>query len=227
MKTVLCWSAGKDSTATGILAKDNGIHIDEIVTVMPDPFKKELELKEAFEDYMGMSVVMIDGPSFEEYFFMKKTRGKYVGTIYGWPFTAYKTCARVMKWDPMKKHFSGQDICFLIGIATNENRKILKPNRSLLKEFGLSENDARELCIKHGLLNPLYKHFKRMGCVRCPKQGRAALEKVREMEPEKFKWMIDNDEKSPVTFKPYMTFKSFIGIGETRHKQLSFLDDKI
>lgn len=223
MKTVLCWSAGKDSTATGILARDNGIHIDEIVTVMPDPFKKELELKEAFEDYMGMQVTMINGPSFDDYFFMKKTRGPYVGTIYGWPFTAYKACARVMKWDPMKKHFSGKSVSFLIGIATNENRNILSPNRSLLRQFGLTEDDARALCKSKGLLNPLYEHFKRMGCVRCPKQGRYALDKVRELEPEKFKWMIENDDKSPVTFKPYRSFKSFMGIGEPRLEQLMLI----
>lgn len=213
-KTVLCWSAGKDSTATGILAKENGIKVDQIITVMPDPFKKELDLKSDFEDFMGMRVDMVEGPSFEDYFFMKKQRGPYVGTIYGWPFTAYKACARIMKWDPMKKHIKGRDVVFLIGIATNENRKVLEPNRSLLREFGLTEDDARNLCIDRGLLNPLYGCFKRLGCVRCPKQGRAALSKVREMEPEKFQWMIDNDDLSPVTFKPYKTFKSFVGIGE-------------
>ena len=202
MKTVLCWSAGKDSTATGILAKLNGIHIDEIVTVMPDPFKQELDLLDKFQDFMGMRVTVIQGPSFEDYFFRKKVRGKYIGTIYGWPFTAYKTCARVMKWQPMQERFKGQNVKFLLGIAKGENRKILYPNESLLGQYGITEEGARQMCEDYGLLNPLYEHFKRLGCVRCPKQTLKALRTVKELEPEKFQWCLENDHLSPVTFYP-------------------------
>jgi len=38
MRTILAWSGGKDSTATAILARQHGITLDDIVTVMPDPF---------------------------------------------------------------------------------------------------------------------------------------------------------------------------------------------
>jgi len=210
MKTILCWSTGKDSTATGILAKLNNIRVDEIITVLPDPFKEELNLLERFENFMGQKVTIIPGPSFEDYFFRLKSRGKYKGTIYGWPFTAYKTCARIMKWEPMQNYVKGTDCKFLLGIATNENRKILSPNESLLIIFGLTEIDARNLCLEYDLLNPLYNYFNRLGCVRCPKQGAKALMKVREIEPEKFEWMIKNDYLSPVTFKPGITFNDFI-----------------
>jgi 3'-phosphoadenosine 5'-phosphosulfate sulfotransferase (PAPS reductase)/FAD synthetase len=206
-KNVLCWSGGKDSTASGILAKINGIKIDEIVTVMPDPFKDELILIDKFSKFMDLNVNVLKSPTFEEYFYRKKVRGKHIGTIYGWPFTAYKTCARVLKWEPMQKYFKNQNVIFLLGIAKGENRKILEPNRSLLIEYGLTEEDALELCTKHDLLNPLYKKFKRLGCVRCPKQGVEALKIVKELEPEKYKWCIDNDDHSPVKFKPNKTFK--------------------
>ena len=53
---VLAWSTGKDSTASGIIAKLKGIKIDRIVTVMPDPFKEELILKDKFEEFMGMKI---------------------------------------------------------------------------------------------------------------------------------------------------------------------------
>lgn len=210
MERILCWSTGKDSTATAILAKEYGERIDEIITVLPDPFKLELELLDAFETYMGMKVTIIPSPSFEDYFYRKKVRGKYVGTIYGWPFTAYKTCARILKWEPMQKYCKDRDCSFLLGIAKGENRKILEPNESLLIKYGLTEDDARELCVKHNLLNPLYKYFKRLGCVRCPKQGKEALKKVRELEPEKFQWCLDHDKESPVKFKPNKTFWEFV-----------------
>lgn len=210
MKTILCWSAGKDSTATGILAKLYNIHIDEIITVLPDPFKDELILLEKFQDFMKMKVTVVDGPSFEDYFFRRKVRGPHKGTIYGWPFTVFKTCARIMKWEPMKNYTKNIYCKFLLGIAKNENRKILEPNRSLLLKYGLTENDARKLCEDYGLLNPLYKHFDRLGCVRCPKQSIEALKKVKELEPEKFNWCVENDYLSPVTFKPGKTFTEIL-----------------
>ena len=210
MRRVLCWSTGKDSTATAILAKEYGERIDEIITVLPDPFRLDLELLDAFEAYMGMKVTIIPSPSFEDYFYRKKVRGKYIGTIYGWPFTAYKTCARILKWEPMQKYCKGIDCSFLLGIAKGENRKILEPNESLLIKYGLTEDDARELCVKHNLLNPLYAHFNRLGCVRCPKQGKKALKKVRELEPKKFQWCLDHDKESPVKFKPNKTFCEFV-----------------
>ena len=209
MERILCWSTGKDSTATAILAKEHGQQIDEIITVLPDPFKMELELLNAFESYMGMKVTIIPSPSFEDYFYRVKVRGKHVGTIYGWPFTAYKTCARILKWEPMQNYCKGRNCSFLLGIAKGENRKILEPNESLLIKYGYTEDDAKELCIKHNLLNPLYHHFKRLGCVRCPKQGKAALMKVKELEPEKYQWCIEHDHLSPVKFKPNVTFCEF------------------
>lgn len=211
MKRILCWSSGKDSTATAILAKKYGERVDEIVTVMPDPFKKELELLELFESFMGMKVTILPSPSFEDYFYRVKVRGKYVGTIYGWPLSAYKACARILKWEPMKKYAKFGRCSFLLGIAKGENRRILEPNESLLIKYGLTEDDARDLCIEHGLLNPLYAHFKRLGCVRCPKQSRAALLKMRELEPDKFQWCLDHDHLSPVKFRRNTTFRELIG----------------
>jgi 3'-phosphoadenosine 5'-phosphosulfate sulfotransferase (PAPS reductase)/FAD synthetase len=207
LERVLCWSTGKDSTATGIIAKLHGEKIDEIITVLPDPFKKELDLLEAFEEFMGMSVTIVKGPTFEDYFFRKKVRGKHIGTIYGWPFTAYKTCARVLKWEPMQRYCRGRDCSFLVGIAKGESRRVEPPNESLLLKYGLTEEDARQLCLDHGLLNPLYAHFKRLGCVRCPKQSLKALKKVKEIEPEKYNWCLEHDRLSPVKFKPNATFQ--------------------
>jgi len=211
MKTILAWSGGKDSTATAILARMHGIALDEIVTVMPDPFKCELDFMKRFEEWMGQSVTVISGPSFEDYFWRVKVRGPHKGTIYGWPFTVFRTCARVMKWEPMQRWAKAQgEHKFLLGIAKGEARNVIEPNESLLLRYGLTEDDARNLCEEHGLLNPLYAHFRRLGCVRCPKQGRVALCKVAELEPKKWAWMKEHDEDSPVTFKPGRTLGDYM-----------------
>jgi len=210
VETILCWSAGKDSTATGILAKEHSVKIDEIVMVLPDPFQLELILLKKFESFMGQKVTIIPSPTYEDYFFRKKIRGNYKGSIYGFPFTIYKACARIMKWGPMQQYTKDRDCKFILGIASNETRKIIHPNESLLIKYGLNEEDAKNLCIKYGLLNPLYAHFKRLGCVRCPKQSIQALRMVKELEPEKFQWCLDNDSTSPVKFKPNKTFRECV-----------------
>lgn len=208
MQTVLAWSTGKDSTASGILAKLHNIKIDKIVTALPDPFKEELILLEKFESFMGVPVDIVKGPTFEDFFYRVKKRGKYVGQIYGWPYTISPTCARILKWEPMAKAVE-PDAVFILGIAKGEARKVFTPNRSLLLEYGLSEEDARNLCIEYGLLNPLYSRYRRTGCVRCPKQGIEAIRKMKIYEREKFDWCVDNDSKSFVTFKPGITFSEY------------------
>jgi len=211
MRTILAWSGGKDSTATAILARQHGDQIDEIVTVMPDPFKSELAFLKRFEAWMEMPVHVLHGPTFDDYFWRKKVTGPHKGTIYGWPFTVYRACARVMKWEPMTRYAAQQgEHRFMLGIATGEARNIIAPNISLLLRYGLTTDDARSLCEAHDLLNPLYAHFKRLGCVRCPKQGREALHSVAELEPAKWDWMLRHDNDSPVTFKPGKTLKEYV-----------------
>ena len=158
-----------------------------------------------------MNVTILKGPSFDDYFWRKKVRGPHKGTIYGWPFMAYRTCARIMKWEPMQKYAKQQgEHKFLLGIAKGEGRNILAPNESLLLRYGLTQDNAVSLCKAHDLLHPLYEYFKRLGCVRCPKQGRIALRKVAKLEPEKWAWMLKHDKDSPVMFRPGKTLREYI-----------------
>ena len=215
MKRVLMWSGGKDSTATAIVAKLNGLPIDRIVTVMPDPFRCELELLARFQDWMGMRVEIVDGPKFDDFFWRVKVRGKNKGGIYGWPKIRQKACARMLKWKPQAEwHRLNPGHQAIVGIAADELRRMTGVQRmndiSYLGMEGVTQAGARALCEAHGLLNPLYARFKRMGCVRCPKQCKAALETVRELEPEKWGWMVEHDKKSPVTFRPGKTLAEFM-----------------
>jgi len=201
---VLAWSRGKDSTASAIAAKQSNLPVDKIVTVRPDPFKGEDIFIEKFENYMDMEVHIIEGPKFSDYFYKRKVRGKYKGTIYGWPMTRFKTCARILKWEPMKNWAKGKEITWILGIASDEEARfnsLDSEHISYLVELGIDEEQALTLCKEEGLLNPLYEHFDRLGCVLCPKQRLGSLKKVRKLEPERWAWGLSHDDESPVTFR--------------------------
>ena len=209
MRHVLAWSGGKDSTASGILARLHNLPLDAIVTVQPDPFALELGFTERFEDFMQMAVQVLPGPTFEDFFYQQKTaRAKFSGDIYGWPMTIYKTCARIMKIDVINtwRKSTGGDTVAIVGIAGDEYDRLpgLRDSGdiSYLETLGVTERDAWALCEQYDLLNPLYAYFDRLGCVRCPKQSIEALRIVRELEPEKWAWALEHDAESPVTFKP-------------------------
>lgn len=58
-----------------------------------------------------------------------------------------------------------------IGIAKDEQERLLRLDGakiSLLDKYSLTEEDAKELCKKHGLLSPIYEFTDRGGCFFCP-----------------------------------------------------------
>lgn len=58
-----------------------------------------------------------------------------------------------------------------IGIATDEQERLCRLNGrriSLLDKYGFTEDAAKELCKRHGLLSPIYDFTDRGGCFFCP-----------------------------------------------------------
>jgi len=212
MKHILAWSRGKDSTASGILAKVEGWPLDGIITVCPDPFSGESKFIERFENFMEMPVEIISGPRFEDFFFRVKVRGRNAGGIYGWPKMRQRACANFLKWQPQARwREQHPDTINVVGIAANERRRLIGLKKtgdiSYLEQSGITEVQARTLCIEYNLLHPLYQHFPRLGCVRCPKQRIGSLQLVRLLEKEKWQWALINDHLSPVTFRPDYTLQ--------------------
>lgn len=207
MRYSLSCSGGKDSVASLILAIENNLPLDEVVMCVPDPFRLELDFIKKLESFCGMPINIIPGPKFEEFFFRVKVFGANAGGIYGWPKMYQRACSRMLKWEPQEKWREGNpDTIAIVGIAADEKARLkgLKGTGdiSYLAKYGLTQKDSRQLCEDYDLLNPLYEWLPRVGCVRCPKQPDIALRRVRELEPEKWQWCIENDPLSPVSFKP-------------------------
>lgn len=213
-KYVLAWSRGKDSTASGILAKIHRLPIDAIITVMPDPYQLETEKDfiPRFEDFMQMPVEVIPGPMFEDFFFRVKVRGANKGGIYGWPKMYQRACSNFLKWKPeacWKE--ANPDTISIVGIAADEKERLEGLRKtgdiSYLAQHGYTQAMARALCEEYGLLHPIYQFSPRLGCVRCPKQRIRTLQYTRMLEPEKWQWMLLNDCLSPVAFRPDYTLQ--------------------
>lgn len=183
------------------------------------------------EKYIGRKVTRIKSEwTYESHFYRQKKKGKFVGQIYGFPFIAIGNgwCNDRLKLKPVRdyKRSIGEHIMY-VGIAADEPKRLAKMNnneRSLLAEWGWTEQDCLQYLKEKGLENPLYRKFKRTGCWFCPKQNKKSLEIVYRDYPELWQMLLDMEKDSPVMFKPNTTLKELTEEFEIKNKQISFLE---
>ena len=218
MKHLVSLSGGKDSTAMLIRMLELGYQVDDIVFVdVRFNSKRGGELPEMYEyldkieNYIGRKITRIRSEwTFEDHFFRVYQHGKRKGNIYGFPFVLGAWCNDRLKLKPIedyKKQY-GKDYTFYVGIAADEPKRLAKMTeneRSLLAEWGWTEQDCLDYLESKGLANPLYKKFKRTGCWFCPKQRLDSLRIIRKDYPDLWAELLRLDKYSPVSFKPKYT----------------------
>ena len=193
-KNIIAWSGGKDSTATIILAHIHQVPIDEIIftEVMYDNrrgisgelpvhinFIKKVA-KPLFEEW-GFKVTIISAETdFLSHFnrvIEKPTKHiEHKGRSFGFPLGNMCAIRRDCKIKPaamyLKNKYGVDGYQQFIGICADEERRLESlhraGNRSLLAEYGYTQQDARDLCESFGLLSPSYQYSKRGGCFFCP-----------------------------------------------------------
>lgn len=183
MATVkVCWSGGKDSTASTFLHLEQG---DEVTTVTYIPmFTKDIPLirKPHFEYIMktsdhftklGARCLIVSGMTYWDYVTHVTTRGKYKGLIFGFPCIITGLCG--FKRDSKVKTVNNVDVGYFdyedIGIAYDEihrQNQLTELKRSILYEKKLTENDAKSIVTERWHLSPIYETTSRDGCVLCP-----------------------------------------------------------
>lgn len=222
---IVSFSGGKDSTAMLIRALELGYKIDEIIFI-DVRFNDEIggELPEMYdyidkiEKYINRPITRIKSEwTFESHFFRKKKKGKYMGQIYGFPFIAIGNgwCNDRLKLNPIRNYKrklkkEKKDYTMFLGIASDEPKRLAKlgkNERSLLAEWGWTEQDCLDYLKDKGMENPLYKKFKRTGCWFCPKQNQKSLKIIYDDYPELWNKLLELEPYSPVNFKPNKTVK--------------------
>lgn len=224
MRHIASISYGKDSLAQLEVIHQNGLPLTDIVTAdimatpelpayLPELVEFRERLDKEIEARYGIPVTHIKAAvSFVELFYRQLTeRSKYTG-IYGWPPVFGHWCMKWLKQEPIQKYFAGLDCVEWIGIAADEPARFGQLNerkRSALAEFGVTEDDAMEICRGLNWVSPTYLHSGRDGCWFCPCQGLDQLRRLYNEFPELWQMMMDWDKDTEKRFKIDHTLEEY------------------
>lgn len=211
MKTSLSFSGGSNSVALLLKLIETGNRPDIILHADTGMlFPEEYEFMKRVEDYVGQKITHIKPDmSWEEYFYRRKTKGKYIGTINGFPGVSFGCgFSRVAKMNPLDRVNKDYDIVY-VGFHCNETNRIMKSPkfRYPLIEMNLSGEDCKRICIEHNLLNPVYEMgIGRAGnCYCCPYKNKKSLQIIKLNYPDLWEKMLIWEQDSPFGFKPGIT----------------------
>jgi len=208
-KYIASCSFGKDSLATILLAKEHGDPLDEAVycEVMFDktisgevPEHREFIYSRAIPalERMGVRVVILRSEkTYVDLFTGRITRGPKKGMVRSFPICGRCAVQRDCKIRPIKhyqKTLPPSTVQYL-GIAQDEQERLLRLEGgrqiSLLDKYNFTEQNAKELCEKAGLLSPVYEFTDRGGCWFCPNAKREELRHLYDHHPDLWARMLE------------------------------------
>jgi len=223
------WSGGKDSTASVILAhiynepvdsivfaevmfdKEAGIsgenpqHIDFVKNVASPLFERwgyQVDIVHSDRDFLSVFNRIIEKPT---------KHMEHKGMKYGFPPNGLCSVKRDCKMRAIGAYYKaiqGEYIQY-VGIAADEPRRLASLHRtnniSLLEKYGLTEQDAMELCKEYGLLSPTYGLSSRGGCWFCPNAKLTEHRDIRKRYPDAWRKYVSL-ELEDVAFNKWNSF---------------------
>ena len=211
MKYIASCSFGKDSLATLLLAMEHGEPLDEAVycEVMFDetisgevPEHRDFIYNTAIPrlEEMGVWVkVLRSEKTYVDLFTGKVTRGPKKGMLRSFPICGKCAVQRDCKIRPIQQYQKSlpTDAVQYIGIAQDEQEHLLRltgQQVSLLEKYHFTEEDAKQLCRKAGLLSPVYAFTDRGGCWFCPNAKARELRHLYDHHPDLWMRMLELQE---------------------------------
>ncbi len=104
-----------------------------------------------------------------------------------------------------------------IGIAADEPKRLRRLGDhevSLLEKYNYTEDDAKQLCQKAGLLSPVYDFAKRGGCWFCPKASKRELRHIYDFHPELWERMLALQRLPDLVSQRFNRVESFSDINK-------------
>lgn len=247
MKYIASCSFGKDSVATVILAHLHNEPIDEIVfsevmfdkdTSGENPVHINFIYNKAiptFESWGYKVTVLRSNKTYLDCFNAvcgERAKPERIGKVRGFPLGSMCVINRDCKIPPIKKYFkqAGQ-ITQYVGIAIDEPIRLKRLENtnmvSLLAKYGYTEQMARNLCIKYGLLSPVYEVSSRQGCWFCPNCKEREFVCIKKNHPElwdKLRKLSKTPNLVTDKFNRTLTFEELDNRLEEQMKQMDLLE---
>lgn len=217
---IVCWSGGKDSTATIILAHILGIHIDYIIfaEVM---FSKTIsgenprhidfimnKAKPLFESWGYKVVIVRSEKTYLDHFhhIIENPRKhlEHKGMQSGFAVPGFCGIKRDLKIKPIEQFLKNLNEPYTkyVGICSDEKARLKSLHRihevSLLNQHGYTEKMSRKLCQEYDLLSPTYELSKRGGCWMCPWAKEEEHRAILELYPDAWAEFVDLENESNV-----------------------------
>lgn len=151
---------------------------------------------------------------------------EHEGMRYGFPQSGMCGVKRDLKLQPIeafKKQMANTKHIDYVGIAKDESKRLeslyKQPNTvSLLDRYGYSEEDAKELCIKHNMLSPQYLlgngKQKRDGCWFCSNAKLCEHRVIKERLPEAWEKYISLENEPNIAHPKWNCYSK-----ETLHQR--------
>lgn len=160
----------------------------------------------------GYTVTIVKPTETYEYFFEHKiTRGSNKGKCYGFPMPMGCHLNTVKTEALKKEQRKYKNPLTIVGIASDEPKRYVstkqKGNRSLLWDYKMTEQEAKELCKQYGLLSPIYEYTKRDGCFFCPNAKSHELERLYTNYPALWKRWIEITNREDIVNKQFNGLK--------------------
>ena len=208
-------SGGKDSVATILLAAEKNEPLDEVIysEVMFDqeisgevPEHRDFIYNTALPrlEQMGVPIrVLRSDKTYVDLFTGQVTRGPKKGKLRSFPICGKCYVQRDCKIRPIRQYQKTlpPDTVHYIGIAQDEQERLLRltgPQVSLLEKYHYTEDDAKQLCRKAGLLSPVYEFTNRGGCWFCPNASDEELLHMITKHPELFDRLIEWEQEDNI-----------------------------
>ncbi|MEY8334975.1 hypothetical protein AALB53_18000 [Lachnospiraceae bacterium 47-T17] len=226
MRYLASFSGGKDSAATIILAHEFHIPLDEVIysqVMFSDTISGELPehvnfIKNVafplFEEWGYKTVVVQAKTNYLKIFNRPVSRSlkpDRIGMQAGFPMAGKCSISRDCKIKPINdyiKRFGNEEIAQYIGIAVDETERLQRignNKRSLLAEFGYTEEMAMKKAEEYGLLSPCYSYSSRNGCWFCPNCGLQELMYLRNHYRELWNYILKLEERDGLVGKVWNT----------------------
>ena len=239
-KYVASCSFGKDSIAAILLAKEHDEPLDEAVycEVMFDqdvsgevPEHRDFIYDTAIPALKRMGVKVVVLRSRQTYvglFTGRVTRGPKKGMVRSFPICGRCAVQRDCKIKPIEQYKKSlpSGTMQYVGIASDEQERLLRLDGnqkiSLLDKYKFTEQDARSLCVKAGLLSPIYDFTDRRGCCICPNAHTSEQRHLADHHPDMSARMLELQAlpgKTTEKFNRTQTFADIDAIFRQEDKQ--------